>query len=123
MVERDLLDTKCPHGSRAIPSRQWFGRVIVALRLRQNEPVPLQDEPSKGDVLRFAALLLDCSLDRDRHPQREGLLSLLHIPLAFLPLVERGDWAGGDPAFGTLNQRQDLVADAVSVKREVSLVD
>jgi hypothetical protein len=88
VIDGDLLDPESLEGEMAVPVRDWFGGVVLAFGLGQREPVPLEQEFRERNLLGIRSLLLDGSLDGDRHPEGNRPLATLNVASSLLPLVE-----------------------------------
>src|SRR6516225_6443608 len=127
VLKLDSLDFQRLKCLLFVPFRYDGRLVLLAFRLRENEPMRFVGEVSEGEFL----FLLGAVFFRDgfvplasqRHAEGQGLLALLYVPAQFLPLRERRQRSGLDAAFEALEQSEKLVPKAVVVKAAVGFVD
>src|SRR5262249_40155618 len=110
-----------------IPSwnRQRFN--VLALSLGEYEPIRPKHKACERSG--FALFVLNGSivrclaLARHWHAQHDRLFAFADMSTLFLPAYERRYWAWRDATFSTLDEREDLIADRVTVEGGVRLRD
>ena len=95
------------------PFGTWRGFIGCTFCLRQHEPVTTIDEGCVCDLCRITTLAPTGPLDRDGLTQGDRLCALEDVAFPFLPLVEGRNGAGLQPANVTLEQREQLIPEAL----------
>ncbi len=110
--------SRCLEGLRRLRQLGSFG-------LSQDEPPRPVDEPHKDRSITIVSTVSSVSvrfcppLERDGHAQRECFLALPDVASQFFPPGERGHRSRLQASGLTLEHRQELIAQAVAVKRVI----